>query len=206
MRTPSGKLIVEFAEDEIAFLNVLNTILPVAVPDFRRAVRRAVVEAAHIIPFDAFGVVRAGRTATEITLYTVGGLSSALLATLRADLERAGVPAGGGPGPTSDSEVEVVELPGPARAPTRRNRGRSTWRRPSRRRRAPARSSPWREMRSSAASRALDAGHLAALVPGLQRGLPKMEDVGHDPLTGCYNRRKFVDESGASWRQARRYG
>ena len=33
-----------------------------------------------------------------------------------------------------------------------------------------------------------------------------MEDVGHDPLTGCYNRRKFVDESGASWRQARRYG
>ncbi|MBI5487062.1 MAG: GGDEF domain-containing protein [Deltaproteobacteria bacterium] len=209
MRTPSGKLIVEFAEDEIAFLNMLNTILPVAVPDFRRAVRRAVVEASHIIPFDAFGVVRAGRTDTEITIYAVGALSSPLLAAVRADLERAGVPAGGGPGPRSDVEVEVVELSGPSRAPEAVEAASAYV--------AAADSAATCSCAIfAAAAGVFERKHqvlLSVLATWLRSYLAfsdayrQMEEMSvTDPLTGCYNRRKFVDEAERELERARRYG
>ncbi|MBI5499219.1 MAG: GGDEF domain-containing protein [Deltaproteobacteria bacterium] len=208
MRTPSGKLIVEFAEDEIEFLNVLNTILPVAVPDFRRAVRRAVVEASHIIPFDAFGVVRSGRTSTEITTYSIGALSSTLLAAVRADLERAGVPAGGGPGPASDVAVEVVELPGPARAPEAAEVGSAYVATPD--------SASCSCAIFAAATGAFERKHqvlVSVLATWLRSYLAfsdayrQMEEMSvTDPLTGCYNRRKFIDEAERELERARRYG
>jgi diguanylate cyclase (GGDEF)-like protein len=208
MRTPSGKLIIEFAEDEIAFLNALNAILP-AVPDFRRAVRKAVGEASHIIPFDAFAVSRPGRAGSIVTIFTVGPLSSPALASVRGDVERACSPAGHGLTNPPEVEVEVVELPGMGRAQDAAALGSAHLH-------AIQEAPVCCAGIFAAAERAFERKHfilLSVLATWLRSYLAfsdayrQMEEMSFtDPLTGCYNRRKFLDEAEREIERARRYG
>jgi diguanylate cyclase (GGDEF)-like protein len=208
MRTPSGKLIVEFAEDEIAFLNALNAILP-AVPDFRRAVRKAVGEATQIIPFDAFAVARPGRTGPIVTIFTVGPISSPVLAAVRADIERTCAHEPLPAGTPGETEVEVVELPGVGRAQDAQAIGS-------------AHVHAVQEVPAcccgifAAATKAFERKHailLSVLATWLRSYLAfseayrQMEEMSFtDPLTGCYNRRKFLEEAEREIERARRYG
>jgi diguanylate cyclase (GGDEF)-like protein len=205
MRTPSGKHIVSFDEDEIAFLNALNAILP-AVPDFRLAVRRAVAEAVQVIPFDAFAVLRPDRGNLLLTIYSIGTPSNPFLAAVRAELEAA---AGLAPGPASGVEVEVVELPGEGHAERAPGIGSSHVCGPED---LPA----FRCGIFAAASRSIQRKHalLVSMVAtwlrsyhAFSEAYRQMEEMSFtDPLTGCYNRRKFLEESERELERARRYG
>ena len=207
MRTPSGKVIVEFAEDEIAFLNALNAILP-AVPDFRRAMRKAVGEAIEIIPFDILFVARRTRAGSEVTIFTVGTVSHAVLTVARAEAGRA-CAALAPEDDRTEPEVEVVELPGASRA-------------------AEATSLPASYVYStedppkcccaifSVTTGAFERKHLILLSVvatwlrsylAFNEAYRQMEEMSFtDPLTGCYNRRKFTDEAEREIERARRYG
>ncbi len=205
MRTPSGRHIVSFDEDEIAFLNALNAILP-AVPDFRLAVRRAVGEAVQVIPFDAFAVLRPERGIAALTVYSIGTPSHTFLAAVRAELEAA---AGLSPGPESGVEVEVIELPGAARAERAAGIGSSHVC-------GPDDLPGFRCGIFAAAPRSIHRKHalLLSMVAtwlrsyhAFSEAYRQMEEMSFtDPLTGCYNRRKFVDESERELERARRYG
>jgi diguanylate cyclase (GGDEF)-like protein len=207
MRTPSGKVIVEFAEDEIAFLNALNAILP-AVPDFRRAMRKAVGEAIEIIPFDLLSVARRTRAGAEVTIFTVGTVSAVVLAAAKREAMRAcGQLGPGTEGPEPD--VEVVELPAPNRAAE-----------------ATALASTYVHSTEDAPKCCCG---IFAVTPGVferkhmillsvvatwlrsylafNEAYRQMEEMSFtDPLTGCYNRRKFNDEAEREIERARRYG
>jgi diguanylate cyclase (GGDEF)-like protein len=205
MRTPSGKHIVSFDEDEIAFLNALNAILP-AVPDFRLAVRRAVAEAVQVIPFDAFAVLRPERGVVALTVYSIGTPSNPFLAAVRAEIEAA---AGISPGPESGVEVEVVELPGVARAEQAAGVGASHVCGPDD---LPA----FRCGIFAEAPKSIQRKHALLLTMvstwlrsyhAFSEAYRQMEEMSFtDPLTGCYNRRKFVEESDRELERVRRYG
>ncbi|NMC72580.1 MAG: GGDEF domain-containing protein [Myxococcales bacterium] len=205
MRTPSGKHIVSFDEDEIAFLNALNAILP-AVPDFRLAVRRAVAEAVQVIPFDAFAVLRPDRGNDSLTMYSIGAPSGPFLAALRAEMEAA---AGLAPGPESGVEVELVELPGTARAEHAAGVGSSHVC-------GPDDLPSFRCGIFAVAPRAFQRKHalLLTLVAtwlrsyhAFSEAYRQMEEMSFtDPLTGCLNRRKFVEEAEREIERVRRYG
>jgi len=205
MRTPSGKHIVSFDEDEIAFLNALNAILP-AVPDFRLAVRRAVAEAAQVIPFDAFAVLRPDRGKAVLTAFSVGAPSDPFLAALRAEMEAA---AGISPGPESGVEFERIELPGTGRAEHAVAVGSSHVG-------GPDDLPSFRCGIFAAAPRAFQRKHalLLTLVAtwlrsyhAFSEAYRQMEEMSFtDPLTGCLNRRKFVEEAERELERVRRYG
>ncbi|MBN1769621.1 MAG: GGDEF domain-containing protein [Deltaproteobacteria bacterium] len=205
MRTPSGKHIVSFDEDEIAFLNALNAILP-AVPDFRLAVRRAVAEAVQVIPFDAFAVLRPLRGVVTLTVYAIGAPSQPFLAAVRAELEAA---AGLAPGPESGVEVEVVELPGEARAEHAVGIGSSHVC-------GPEDLPSFRCGIFAATPRSIQRKHALLLTMvatwlrsyhAFSEAYRQMEEMSFtDPLTGCLNRRKFLEESEREMERVRRYG
>lgn len=205
MRTPSGKHIVSFDEDEIAFLNALNAILP-AVPDFRLAVRRAVAEAVQVIPFDAFAVLRPDRGNVALTIYSIGTPSGPFLAAARAEIEAT---AGLSPGPESGVEVEVVELPGEARAEHAAGVGSSHVC-------GPDDLPSFRCGIFAAAPRAFQRKHVLLLsmvatwlrsYHAFSDAYRQMEEMSFtDPLTGCFNRRKFVEEAEREMERVRRYG
>jgi diguanylate cyclase (GGDEF)-like protein len=204
MRTPSGKHIVSFDEDEIAFLNALNAILP-AVPDFRLAVRRAVAEAVQVIPFDVFAVLRPDRGNAALTVYSIGAPSGPFLAALRAEMEAA---AGHAPSPESGVELELVELPGAARAEHAAGVGSSHIC-------GPDDLPSFRCGIFAAASRAFQRKHalLLTLVAtwlrsyhAFSEAYRQMEEMSFtDPLTGCFNRRKFAEEAERELERVRRY-
>ena len=208
MRTPSGKIIVELDEDEVAFLNSLNGILP-AVPDFRRAARRAVSEAAQVIPFDLLAVTRATKAGVNVSIFTRGPVASAFLEASRLEVEKTSCSAiTSETGDTQSAEVEIVELTGEGKAQD-----------------GPAVGSAHvfttdGDPRCSCAIFAAKPGAferkhkllLSVVTTWLRsyhsftEAYRQMEEMSFtDPLTGCYNRRKFAEEAEREVERARRY-
>ncbi|MDI7267888.1 MAG: GGDEF domain-containing protein [Myxococcota bacterium] len=76
---------ITLGEDELRFLNFLSGMVP-PVPDFQRVLRRAVSEAARIVPLDAYAMAVRGERGIDLSICSVRPVEEAFLAVVRSDM------------------------------------------------------------------------------------------------------------------------